>query len=95
MSRTKQIENFKLMNKLLTRTFEDKNIDIDKNSLTTKVPKDLCTAEVCLCTAIAKRTKANIYTQGNKFVFYQAPVNTAHYLRWADKHIKEVIELEA
>ena len=90
----KEEKNYRLMNKLLTRQFDSGNIEIFKDSLTTRIKTDMCTAEVCLCMAIAKRTKANLYTIEDKLVFYQAPVNTAHYLRWADKHIKTVIEME-
>ena len=90
----KMKKKYRLMNKLLQADF---TVEVDEQTMTSKIDAGyLCTAHLCLISAIAKRTNANMYTLNNKIVLYTTGERSdmAHYLRWADKQIKMMIEQE-
>lgn len=91
----KEEENYKLMNKLLLDKFGTDKVTIDELTNSTEVGcAFMCTAEIALAVAIAKRTNATCYLKNNKFILYtNTGRGVAHYLRWADDHIKREIKL--
>ena len=96
MNNEKRKKNYRLMKKLMIYTVSAEELEFSDNNQQVEIrTKNICTAELCLCMAIAKRTRSSLYLKEGNIVLSTAIKEPAsHYIRWADKHIKELIETE-